>query len=90
MEEDKEIGTKRKEILQVVVLTRRSRRILVAEQEFNHNIENMGHEKSRQFPSGIFLSSGDRQRLSGFVKRRADAFLMEVMSDWGIHGLQIF
>ena len=58
MEEDKEIGTKRKEILQVVVLTRRSRRVLVAEQEFNHNIENLGHEQSRQFPSGIFLSSG--------------------------------
>ena len=59
MEEDKEVGTKRKEISQVVVLTRRSRRILVAEQEFNHNNENMGHEQSRQFPSGIFLSSGD-------------------------------
>ena len=62
MEEDKEIGTKRKEILQVVVLTRRSRRILVAEQVLNiknHDIENLGHEQSRQFPSGIFLSSGD-------------------------------
>ena len=35
LEEDKEVGTKRKEIVQVVVLTRRSRRILVAEQEFN-------------------------------------------------------
>ena len=84
MEEDKEVGTKRKEIVQIVVLTRRSRRILVAysllackySKEFNHDIENVGHEQSCQFPS-----SGDRQRLLGFVKRRVDAFLMEVMSN---------